>query len=149
MTTKISFFKGGVVAALFLTVLQPAGAENRIITDPETAAEKISGKDQRVWIAEAVKAPLGGTACEKGLRYRFRSNGTAEREECVAGGWDTTAMSWSISGGDLDVLNVVLEETTYEATLVERPDDLELVLESPTTDRDINISRINMTYSLD
>lgn len=137
------------MAALFLTVLQPAGAENRIITDPETAAEKISGKVQRVWIAEAVKAPLGGATCEKGLRYRFRSNGTAKREKCIAGVWDTTAMSWSVSGGDLNVLNVILEETIYEATLVERPDDLELVLESLATDKDINTSRINMTYSLD
>lgn len=149
MTTKISFFKGGVVAALFLTVLQPAGAEDTIITDPETAAEKISGKVQRVWIAEAVKAPLGGATCEKGLRYRFRSNGTAEREKCVAGAWDTTAVSWSVSGGGLNLLNVVLDETIFEATLVESPDDLELVLESLTTDKDINTSRINMTYSRD
>ena len=127
----------------------PAGAQDTIITDPEIAAELISGKVQRVWIAEAVKAPLGGTSCEEGLRYRFRSNGTVELDICVDGAWDTTEMSWSISNGGIDILNVVLEETTYEATLVKRPDDLEFVLESPASDKDIRTTKIVMTYTLD
>lgn len=148
MKTLFRLVNASAVVALFLTAA-PAGAQNTIITDPEIAAELISGKVQRVWIAEAVKAPLGGTGCEEGLRYRFRSDGTVELESCVDGAWDTTEMSWSISGGGADMLNVVLEETTYEATLVERPDDLELVLESPATYKDTNISRIVMTYSLD
>ncbi len=148
MTTVFNFVYASAIVALFLTAA-PAGAQNTIITDPEIAAELISGQVQRVWIAEAVKAPLGGTGCEEGLRYRFRSNGTVELESCVAGAWDTIEMSWSISGGGIDMLNVVLEETTYEATLVKRPDDLEFVLESRDTDKDINTSRINMTYTLD
>ena len=59
----------------------PAGA------DPEVAAGLISGMTQRVWIAEAVKAPLGGMSCEEGLRYRFRSSGTVELDSCVDGAW--------------------------------------------------------------
>ena len=148
MTTVFNFVYASAVVALFLTAAS-AGAQNTIITDPKIAAELISGKVQRVWIAEAVKAPLGGTGCEEGLRYRFRSNGTVELDRCVDGTWDRTEMSWSISGGGIDMLNVVLEETTYEATLVKRPDDLELVLESPATDKDIKSSRIVMTYTLD
>ena len=136
------------VVALFLTAAS-AGAQTAIITNPDIGAKLISGKVQRVWIAEAVKAPLGGTSCEEGLRYRFRSNGTAEVDSCVDGAWDTTEMSWSISGGGIDMLNVVLGEATYEATLVKRPDDLEFVLESPATDKDIKTSRIVMTYTLD
>ncbi len=143
----ISLYVSAIVA-LFLTAA-PVGAQNTIITDPEIAAELISGKVQRVWIAEAVKAPLGGTGCEEGLRYRFRASGTVELDSCVDGAWDTTEMSWSVSGGGIDMLNVVLEETTYEATLVKRPDDLELVLESPATGKDVNASRIVMTYVLD
>ena len=148
MTTKFNFINASAVVA-FLLAVAPAGAQNTIITDPEIAAELISGKVQRVWIAEAVKAPLGGTSCEKGLRYLFRSNGTAEADSCIAGAWHTTAMSWSISGGGIDTLNMVLEETTYEATLVERLDDLELILESPVTDKDIKPLKIVMTYTLD
>ena len=148
MTMKFDFVNAIAVVALLLAAM-PAGAQNTIITDPEAAADLISGEIQRVWIAEAVKGPLGGTNCEKGLRYRFRSDGTAESDRCVAGAWHTTAMSWSLSGGGIDTLNMVLEETTYEATLVERPDDLELILESPVTDKDINPSRIVMTYTLD
>ena len=120
MTTKFDFANVSAAVALLLTAAS-AGAQNTIITDPEIAAELISGKVQRVWIAEAVKAPLGGTICEEGLRYRFRSDGTAELDSCVDGAWDTTAMSWSVSGGGIDTLNVVLEETAYEATLGEAP----------------------------
>ena len=148
MTTKFRLWIATASAALLLLVT-PAGAQDRIITDPEIAAELISGKVQRVWIAEAVKAPLGGTSCAEGLRYRFRSNGTVELERCVDGVWDTKEMSWSISGGGINILNVVLEETIYEATLVNRPDDLELVLESPAADKDIKALKIVMTYSLD
>ena len=148
MTMKFDFVNASAVVA-FLLAASLAGAQNTIITDPEIAAELISGKVQRVWIAEAVKGPLGGTSCEKGLRYRFRSDGTAESDSCVDGAWNTTAISWSLSGGGIDTLNMVLEETTYEATLVERPDDLELVLESPVTDKDIKPSQIVMTYTLD
>ena len=148
MTTKFSFGIASAIVALLLLATS-AGAQDRIITDPESAAKLISGKVQRVWIAEAVKAPLGGTSCEEGLRYRFRSNGTVELESCVDGVWDTKEMPWSISGGGINILNVVLEETTYEATLVNRPDDLELVLERPATHRDIRASKIVMTYTLD
>ena len=148
MTTKFDFVNAIAVVALLLAA-SLAGAQSKIITDPETAAELISGKVQRVWIAEAVKGALGGMGCKKGLRYRFRSDGTAESESCVAGAWHTRAMSWSISGGGIDTLNMVLEETTYEATLVERPDDLELILESPVTAMDIKPPQIVMTYALD
>lgn len=143
-----NFVNASAVVA-FLLMAPLAGAQNTIITDPEIAAELISGKFQRVWIAEAVKAPLGGTSCEKGLRYRFRSDQTAELESCVDGAWSTKAISWSVSGGGIYVLNVILEETTYEATLVERPDDLELVLESHATYKDIKTARITMNYTLD
>jgi len=148
MTTKSNFVNANAIVALFFTAT-PVGAQNTIITDPEIAAELISDKVQRVWIAKAVKAPLGGTSCEEGLRYRFRSNGTAELDSCIDGAWNTTSMSWSISGGGIDMLNVVLEETTYEATLVKRPDNMEFVLESIATDKDTKTSRIDMTYTLD
>ena len=148
MTTKFDFANVNVVVALLLAAAT-ASAQSTIITGPEIAAELISGKVQRVWIAEAVKAALGGTSCEEGLRYRFRSNGTAVLDSCVDGAWDSTAMLWSVSGGGIDTLKMVLGETTYEATLVKRPEVLELVLESPVTDKDIKPSRILMTYTLD
>ena len=148
MKAKFSFGIASTIVALLLLATS-VGAQDRIITDPESAANLISGKVQRVWIAVAVKAPLGGTSCEEGLRYRFRSNGSVELESCVDGVWDTKEMSWSISGGGVNILIVVLEETSYEATLVNRPDDLELVLESPTTDKDTKASKIVMSYTLD
>ena len=92
MTTKFNFVNASVGVALFLTATL-AVAQNTIITDPENAADLISGKVQRVWIAEAVRAPLGGTSCEEGLRYRFRVDGTAEVDSCVDGAWNTTAVS--------------------------------------------------------
>lgn len=147
MTAEFNFLSATALIAQLLiaaTVAQP-----KIITDPDTAADLISGETQRVWIAEAVIAPLGGTSCEAGLRYRFHSDGAADSERCIDGTWDTTTMSWSISGGGIGILKVVLGQTTYEATLVEHADNLELVLESTATEKDTNSTRIAMTYALD
>lgn len=146
--TKHKLVRAGVILALF-HMATPVGGQNKIVTNLETARNLISGKSQRVWIAEAVKAPLGGTSCEMGQRYRFQTNETAEVESCLDGSWETTTISWSISGGGVYLLKMVLEGTPYEATLVRRSGVLELVLEEPATDKDIKTSRIDMNYALD
>lgn len=148
MTIKSTILSMGAVATLLLNTI-PAHAEEAIVTDPEMVTKLISGNVQRVWIAEAVEAPLGGESCEKGLRYRYRSDGTANVETCVDNTWKTDSIAWSVSGGNLDILTVVLEETTYEATLVERPDELELILEDPATSKDEKPQKVIMTYALD
>ena len=148
MTTTINFSIATAVLAISLVVAS-AGAQNHIITDMKTAKQLISGKAERAWIAQAVKAPLGGTSCEEGLRYLFRADDTAEVHSCVDGSWDTKKMSWSISGGGNDILNVVLDDTTYEATLEKHPDHLELILKTPATSKIVNILKIVMTYTLD
>ena len=148
MRPEFNFLTTNALVAQLL-IAASAVAQPKIITDPDTAALLISGETQRVWIAQAVVAPLGGTSCEEGLRYRFHSDGAAQSERCIDGTWDTTTMSWSISGGGISILKVVLGQTTYEATLVEHPDNLELVLESNATDKDTKTTRVAMTYALD
>lgn len=136
------------IAALLMTN-QSALAEYEIVTDPKTAARLISGKVQRVWIAEAVKSPLGGDTCEEGLRYRYRPDGTADHEACIDGSWAVMPVTWNISGGEIEILTIVLDEIEYEATLVKRPDNLELVLEGMNPGKDVKPDRITMTYALD
>lgn len=145
MATNFAIAIAATMVSLCL-IVTPASAQDKILTDPKAAKDEISGKD---WIAQAVKAPLGGTSCEQGRRYRFRSNGTAKFDNCVDGTWVIQEISWSISGGGIYMLNMVLDEIAYEATLVKRSDKLELVLENPATYKDVNVSRINMTYDFD
>lgn len=109
----------------------------------------ISGPSQRVWIAEAVDAPLGGASCKSGLRYRFRAGGSADKEECKDGTWIKTEIEWSVSGGGLDILSFKLGEVLFEATFVQGPSDLQLELESFPEGKDISHQAISMTYLLD
>ena len=141
-----------VVLATVLTLAvsaEGARAEDEIVTNIDKANAMISGSRERVWIEETVVGALSGNGCERGVRYRFRSDETMAKETCIDGAWDIADGSWSLSDDENGLLVLTLGATRYTATLVRRADSLEFAILDLPDEKTADTTEIVLRYMLD
>ncbi len=129
-------------------VQRPLTAQE-IITNLERAKALITGPRERVWTAETVKAALSGDKCEEGVRYRFRTDGSATEERCVDKKWQKADVQWSLSEDENGLIALLLGKEQYSATLVRGADALEFTLLKLPSEKTQNTLEIALRYELD